>query len=691
MKVFTCFSSLLLLVCLLLFPQTSKGNNYLTTSSISLYSPEDNYRFSLRDSKTFRWYGPNPAIDGNRRYVLKIVEVLEGQTSDQAIASNEAWLLDTSATIANNELYEKTITKNIPTNQKMAWQVKAIDDSKIEIAISQVFTFYGPKLIEGFYAGNHVVRGVETSSTSIDDITGYGFLRLKSGADYKVYFEHIKVGSSGALLVMRSGEVKGKYDGSTIQIKPRISNYGNAEFTADSIKADVQRLYLKGVVKWVLPASVASNNITIETKPEWITYENCLIGTPDISDTLRYSSAFSEDLKFEIYPSSYFILTNYSYEINFSGKVTTPIVNLEKKDSISFEYKQIKNLEYFTLVSSKPLQYNEVVDISANSAIMDLSETKSPITVADPAWKGIYFDTYDLLFKTDNTTHDLKIKDNKINFKSSSAGSKFLISSGNLQFVADTNFVSGVASSYNGFSGYLNKIFLSYPLPLNKREQIVGSIDIPYIKSDKLHDLYLNFSGVNCTDSLGDNITDFAFSQRTDKDILTFSAFDGSNYIPATIDQNQKTIDFILSQSVDLKNVVCYFSTSGKKVTVNRNNQYRGVTKNDFTTPKNYVVTAADGSSQSYKVSRIAPTAITDEFISNNIQVYPNPTSDIISIKNISGIANLSIFSVDGKLVYQDLLLNSTNNISLANLQPGFYIVVIKTDKEIYQTKLLKK
>lgn len=84
------------------------------------------------------------------------------------------------------------------------------------------------------------------------------------------------------------------------------------------------------------------------------------------------------------------------------------------------------------------------------------------------------------------------------------------------------------------------------------------------------------------------------------------------------------------------------------------------------------------------------PAEITESF-----KVYPNPTSDYLSVKaggEISSASSLSIYTLMGRLVYENKFTGEIElDLDGMNIQPGIYLVVIgngqavKVEKIVYQ------
>jgi len=76
--------------------------------------------------------------------------------------------------------------------------------------------------------------------------------------------------------------------------------------------------------------------------------------------------------------------------------------------------------------------------------------------------------------------------------------------------------------------------------------------------------------------------------------------------------------------------------------------------------------------------------------------IYPNPASDIINlIYDINGKTNISIYSITGKLVYNETVTKmdklNKHQIDVSNFTSGIYNVVINSENKISTTKFIKK
>ena len=86
---------------------------------------------------------------------------------------------------------------------------------------------------------------------------------------------------------------------------------------------------------------------------------------------------------------------------------------------------------------------------------------------------------------------------------------------------------------------------------------------------------------------------------NSDKEITSFKLLNES----ALINPNNHTITLTLPSSTNLSNLIATYVSTGESVAVNGNKQTSGETYNNFTNPLNYIVYAANGSSQQYTVT----------------------------------------------------------------------------------------
>ena len=76
-----------------------------------------------------------------------------------------------------------------------------------------------------------------------------------------------------------------------------------------------------------------------------------------------------------------------------------------------------------------------------------------------------------------------------------------------------------------------------------------------------------------------------------------------------------------------------------------------------------------------------------------SLAVYPNPVSDVLSVKHPTSVNRVTIINLEGKKLLEKTVSNDTisTDINVASLQVGTYIVLVDTNGEQSSTKFIKK
>ena len=74
-----------------------------------------------------------------------------------------------------------------------------------------------------------------------------------------------------------------------------------------------------------------------------------------------------------------------------------------------------------------------------------------------------------------------------------------------------------------------------------------------------------------------------------------------------------------------------------------------------------------------------------------SIMVYPNPVTNVLHIANAANNADISIFSMDGKLVSKLKANGAEMEIDVAGWNKGIYILSINSNNQNMVTKLVVK
>lgn len=88
------------------------------------------------------------------------------------------------------------------------------------------------------------------------------------------------------------------------------------------------------------------------------------------------------------------------------------------------------------------------------------------------------------------------------------------------------------------------------------------------------------------------------------------------------------------------------------------------------------------------KVFADFPVTVGENIAKSNINIYPNPTSDVIYISNAENTI-INIYDIIGNLVYSSNNTKNLNVINLSNLPNGNYIVKVQSETEIVTEKIV--
>lgn len=128
--------------------------------------------------------------------------------------------------------------------------------------------------------------------------------------------------------------------------------------------------------------------------------------------------------------------------------------------------------------------------------------------------------------------------------------------------------------------------------------------------------------------------------------------------------------------------------TSYQWIDCSTGNAISGETNNTFTPTVDgeYKVVITDGlcidTSACFTFSGLS----IDEKTGEQISVYPNPTSDILTISFMNQIDVVNVYSIDGKLI----LSSAETTFSVKDFPSGIFVIEVSSENTIYRTKFLK-
>ena len=76
-----------------------------------------------------------------------------------------------------------------------------------------------------------------------------------------------------------------------------------------------------------------------------------------------------------------------------------------------------------------------------------------------------------------------------------------------------------------------------------------------------------------------------------------------------------------------------------------------------------------------------------------NIQIYPNPFTDEIkfNLSGYQGEINISLFDINGRIVYNDFSKTNDKSLHLGFLKSGVYFLQLTSQNSTYINKIVKQ
>jgi hypothetical protein len=154
----------------------------------------------------------------------------------------------------------------------------------------------------------------------------------------------------------------------------------------------------------------------------------------------------------------------------------------------------------------------------------------------------------------------------------------------------------------------------------------------------------------------------------------------------SSLDLNTTTTDFTITAD--------HASGTYQWINCFDNSPIAGETNQSFTADVNgdYAVILTDGPcSDTSECATIAGVGI-DDVNTSNVSIYPNPTNGEFYISTIANAVSVTVYSVDGKVIINNLKVNDSNeSINLGNVENGVYFVEVTSDSNKETIRLIVK
>ncbi|MFH2095273.1 MAG: T9SS type A sorting domain-containing protein, partial [Bacteroidota bacterium] len=139
---------------------------------------------------------------------------------------------------------------------------------------------------------------------------------------------------------------------------------------------------------------------------------------------------------------------------------------------------------------------------------------------------------------------------------------------------------------------------------------------------------------------------------------------------PAIIDSVNATVDIEVAYGTDITDL-----TPNITISAGASINPLGGTSQDFTFPVVYIVTAQDASTKDWTVTVSVATGIDIEVQYADIQVFPNPAHEYLTLRSDKMISQVKIYSMTGVMLFSKDVNGNVTGIDLSGLETGIFIL----------------
>ncbi len=379
-----------------------------TNGKISLIFPEDGGGFRRQETPRLLWSGPDNMLDNQSvNYEIVVKKMQAAQSPSDAIVLNENWhYRRTPPTYSKGSQPENLNPVSI--EQKYAWQVRAFTGDQ-EIAKSGVGTFFGPALVDYFYAGNVLVWVDYLSNKDLNNLAGGGRVRLTPDPNVwtDITFSGLKLFKGSREFFLQEGQILVDIDPVAIPLEPLLEINGEASFLSSKVRLNKDGLYLFGKWTWNLPMAAGANGMAkLESTSDWANYNGYrLLTNLKIANNSSFSLLDPLGFTLEIAKDGNVFINDNRFRFVLNGQVTAPSsIKNELEGAVKWSFASAEQLQTIQSFSADPFRLvnNTRMMLAPTKSIIDFSDGSSPGSKADsPTWKGIYIDQATLRLATD--------------------------------------------------------------------------------------------------------------------------------------------------------------------------------------------------------------------------------------------------------------------------------------------------
>ena len=260
---------------------------------------------------------------------------------------------------------------------------------------------------------------------------------------------------------------------------------------------------------------------------------------------------------------------NQKLTLDLNGRLETPTAVTDTTGTrVGYNFAAVNNPYYFTGTNTPNdnnvrLVPGTTLQLDAQTVTIDLSETESPEKRPDPTWKGIYFDTYNLLFPVDfDKGQQLKLF-SALNYPTALSGTDHIawVDGGGLQFKQERDYPgsTGPQAMFNSFPDNFKNWDLEIVDNAVVEGKIQGFIFIPLLSDTEEFTYTIPFDDNGLQESFLDNSIDGRTVTLNDdkpelRTVITVqqAVFKNNDHLEMTVDIDWPELNYTATNLTEL-------------------------------------------------------------------------------------------------------------------------------------------
>ena len=492
---------------------------------IALKNPVEGHSLGLDENASVHWKAPDNMIGGQQvKYEVRIAEVAAGESAAMALAG-DLWFQN--ETPPNTSTLDQGMAIDVPTaTYKYAWEVIAYSGEQ-EVARSMQQLFFGPPLMQRFFAGLHMIE-VNSLNNDRDNLTGSGRVQLDPGVWTDVTFQNLKVRRSGMLWVLYEGEILIDTD-LQLALTPTAEVNGEATFTASKYRLNKDGLSIKGRVDWPLHlASYSESQATVKSQDNWFGFnEYTLVGNMPMAEGNEFDLLDPFGFRLNIDPSSQVIINENRYTLYLTGTVGLPtkVKSAGSQERVEIPFQSKGQIYYFSsdqvsVLSPLLLAEGANILLESDDFTLDFSEEQSPGQFAnEPDWKGIVYNQAKLTLPINfDPKGGLRLKEDKvIDLTPAPDGSPVAYIGNSGLYFKKTLSLTGDVLYFNTFPATADELVLEViASQLTEESSFAGKALIPVLSTKVPFDFTVPVTGEGFMAGYFQGLEEYQFTHNAD-------------------------------------------------------------------------------------------------------------------------------------------------------------------------------